>query len=530
MPDFLNQMSGAWTSLSVKQRTTMVTSFLVTVAAIAALAWWVRQPSWAVLYTGLDPKDAQTVVQELQARKIEHRLTDRGAIEVPVEAVKSLRMELAAKNLPGSGRFGFMEMFGSENLAQSDRTQRIKYQKALEDELARTIESIDEVQNARVHLVLPGDRVFIDDEDVAKASVTLTLKRAAVPTADEVRSIVHIVSGAVEGLAPERVSVVDTAGHTLWEGDGAAGGLISARQAELRKGVEKDIETKIARVLEPIVGPQHYVVRTTADMDFQKVLRKERTLDPDSGALISEQRSKDRSSSSSGASGIPGTASNLPGGEGPGADSGAENSQSDQVTNNYEYSVVERTVEEPVGDVKRLSVAVVLDYAAPAGAPAGGTGAGGAAGKPVPRSDEELQKIEQLVRAAMSFDSERGDVVTVRQAPFAQPELAPEPVFDWRALLPYVKYPALVLMLLLVFLLFFRPFVKTAREALAGGRQAIRPGSAAAVATAEIDTRMLGPASQVELLRQRLARAAAEQPAGMAQTLRVWLNEPKDQG
>lgn len=288
MSDFVQQALRAWHAMTAKQRFTLVFSFLLTAAAVGALVWWARQPSWATLYTGLDPKDAQAIVQELQARKVPHRPADGySAIEVPVENVESLRMELAAKNLPGSGRFGFLEMFGAENIAQSDRTQRVKYQKALEDELARTIESLDEVQGARVHLVLPGDRVFVDDADIAKASVTLTLRRGVVPAPDQVRSIVHIVSGAVEGLSPERVSVVDTMGHTLWEGDGATGGLITARQAELKKGIEKDIDGKIARVLEPIVGPAHYVVRTSAEMDFQKVLRRERTLDPDSGALIS---------------------------------------------------------------------------------------------------------------------------------------------------------------------------------------------------------------------------------------------------
>ncbi len=534
LKSILEQFEATWGSLTGKQRGTLIMSGLLTAAAIGGLVWWAGQPSWSTLYTNLDPKDAQAVIQELQSRKVAFQLTNGGTgISVPVEQVDKLRMELAAKNLPGSGRFGFLEMFGQDTIAQSDRTQRMRYQKALEDELARTIESIEEVRSARVHLVLPGDRVFLDDQDVSKASVTLQLKRTTVPSPDEVRSIVHIVSGAVQGLSPERVSVVDTSGHTLWEGDGATGGLITARQGEMKRGVEKDIESKVARVLEPLVGADKFVVRTSADMDFQKVLRKERNIDPDSAALVSEQKSKERSSSSQGnlAGGVPGTASNLPGGQTPNNGSGNDSSQSDSVTNNYEYSVVERTVEEPVGTVKKLSVAVLVDQATKEGAP----GAAGAAGQPrqtVPRTAEELKRIEGLVKAAISFNAERGDVVTVDQAPFAVAVEPPPPGFDWKQYLPYAKYPALLLFMVLAFLLFYRPFVKTAREAVVRGRDAGArrgaPAGAGGAAVAEVDQRMLGPASQVEMLRQRLAKLAAEQPGGMAQTVRVWLHEPKE--
>ena len=530
MNPMLAQIRDAWNALSSKQRATLVVSALLTFAAVAAIVWWARQPTWAVLYTGLDPKDAQAVVQELQGRKVPFQLDAGGtAINVPFEQVDKLRMELAAKNLPGSGRFGFMEMFSQDTIAQSDRTQRIRYQKALEDELARTIESLDEVRTARVHVVLPGDRVFLDDQDTAKASVTLTLGRAVVPSPDNVRAIVHIVSGAVQGLSPERVSVVDTAGHTLWEGDGAAGGLITARQGEMKRGVEKDLEAKVAKVLEPLVGPDHYVVRASADMDFEKVTRKERQIDPDSGALISEQKSKEKSSSSSGfAGGAPGTASNLPGAAGPNGGSGSDTSESSTTTNNFDYSVVEKTVEEPIGTLKKLSVAVLVDQA-------GGPAAAGAPRTTTPRSAEDIKRIEDLVRAAISFDGNRGDVVTVQQAPFAQPVEEPSRGLDWKAYLPYAKYPALVLLLLLVFLLFFRPMLKTTRDAM--GRNAPRravaavgpAGPASAAALADKDRQLLGPASQVELLRQRLAKLAAEQPSGMAQTVRVWLNEQKEQ-
>ncbi|MBP7149143.1 MAG: flagellar M-ring protein FliF [Acidobacteria bacterium] len=527
MQDLFNQIRDVWMALTLRQRASIFISVGMTVAAVAGIVWWARQPSWAVLYTGLDPRDGQAVIQELQSRKVAVRLRDGGTtIEVPFEQVDRLRMELVSKNLPGSGRFGFLEMFAQDNIAQSNQAQRIRYQKALEDELARTIESLDEIRTARVHLVLPGERVFVDDDDVAKASVTLGLAPGGPPSSEQVQAIARIVAGAVPELSVERVSVLDTNGRVLWEGDGEGGGVTAARQVELKSTIEKDINAKVARVLEPVVGADRFVVRTSADVDFQKERRREKEYDPDTGVLMSETKSKEKSVSGGKlAAGVPGTASNLPGGAG-GSSTGADGETSDRTEQqaSYEYSVVERDIEEPVGSLKRLSVAVIVDQAWEQ-APAGQGGTPGER-RAVPRSDDEMSKLEDLVRAAISFDQARGDVVTVEQAPFQQPAVTEEPArpFDYRAVLPFVKYPALVVLALLVFVLFFRPVLKTVREAADRG-----PGIPFRAGSASIEGALaLGSASSLEKMRQRLAALATDQPEGMAQTVRLWLNEPKE--
>lgn len=520
MQELLKQITEAWEALAPKQRVTLIVSAVATIAAVAALVWWARQPMLTTLVTGLEPKDAQAVVQQLQSEGVPFELRANGSeVAVPVEKLDELRMKLAAQGLPQSGRFGFMEMFSQDNIAQSNRAQAIRYQKAMEDELSRTIEALEEVKSARVHLVLPGERVFVDQTDQSKASITLSLAGGSRLPNEKVQAIVRIVAGAVKGLSAENVSVVDTAGHVLWEGGGEPGAMMSARQMEAKAATEGDYNTKVSSVLSPILGNGRFTVRTSADLDFKKVTARETTFDPNSGVLISEKKTKEKSDSGTDAAGVPGTASNLPGAAG-GAPGGSSESQerSDQQSN-FEYSRVERAVEEQVGDVRRLSVAVVVDQIWP-DTPAAGADAVAPA-QPKERTPEEMQKIESLVKAAINFDPQRGDVVTIQQIPFQR-----EPVtelgerFDPREWLPLIKYPALILLLLLVFFLFYRPMVATLRQATT------RPSASAATAEARLEAPLqLGPPSRLELTRQRLTQLAAEEPEGMAQTVRVWLHE-----
>ncbi len=522
MKEVFEQVLKAWNSLTMKQQFSLGASALLTVIAMGSIVWWAGQPSWSVLYTGLEPKDAQSVIEELQAQNVPYQIdSGGGAIRVPVEQVDSLRMDLANKGLPESGRFGFMEMFANDTVAQSNRTQAIRYQKALEDELARTIESLSEVSSARVHLVLPGDRIFLDDEDVAKASVTLAIRGSRTLAPGQVQSIAFIVSGGVPDLLPENVSVVDTSGRVLWESGGEGGGVAATRQVEMRSEVENSYEQKVAQVLEPLIGSGRFVVKASVEMDFQKVVRHERQIDGDSGVVVREQKSKDQTSSGGAASGVPGTAANLPGAQGGRGAARGQNKKSSDQTSTFDYSTVERTVEEPMGRIKRLSVAVLVDHVTNGE----GQDAEGSSVQTTARPPEELARIEEIIKAAVSFDEARGDIVTVQQGPF---QVTEDPVlvreFDPRPWLPLVKYPALILLALLAFLLFYRPLLRTIR----GAFEDARSGEEERRAQAELeDQRRLGAPSRVETLRQRLSALATEEPVGVAQTLRVWLNEEK---
>jgi flagellar M-ring protein FliF len=514
MQELLQQISAAWTALTLRQRATLVVTTALAVGAVGAIVFWAQQPTWGVLYTGLDPRDAQGVVQELQGRKVPVRVTGGGgSVEVPLAQVDTLRMQLAVKGLPASGKFGFLEMFSGDSLAQSSQVQKVRYQKALEDELASTIETLDEVRSARVHLVLPGNRVFVDDKSVAKASVTVGLRAGTTLAPEKVQAIARIVVGAVPELSLEEVNVLDTQGHVLWEGDGDGSAVAGSRQLELRAATERDVNGKVGRVLEPLVGADGFVVKTTADLDFQKVLRREKSYDPDSGVLITEERKKETQ-------GGPPAGRGAAGASAPAGRGGISESQDQRAS--YEYSVSESSIEEPVGQLRRLSVAVVVDQR--------WTAVDGSTDlRPTPRGDEELAKIEELVKGAIGFDAARGDRVTVEQAAFQRPpvEIAAGG-FDVTPWLPLVKWLAAAAVALLAFLLVVRPLVRTLGQAAAGrhdplGAPALAAGSAGRGALP------LGQPSPVELMRQRLAAVAAEQPEGVAQTLRVWLHERREE-
>ena len=464
MQELSQQISAAWNALAPRQRMTLVVTTALTVAAVGAIVFWAQQPTWGVLYTGLDPRDAQAVVQELQAQKVPVRITaGGGSVEVPLEKVDALRMTMAVKGLPESGRFGFMEMFSGDSIVQSSQVQKIRYQKALEDELARTIEALDEVRSARVHLVLPGERVFVDDKKLAKASVTVGLRAGTALAPEKVQAIARIVAGAVPELSLEEVSVLDTQGHVLWEGDGDGSAVAGSRQIELRTAVERDVNGKVGRVLEPFVGADGFVVKTTAELDFQKVLRREKSYDPDSGVLLTEERTKEKQAASHAAAGAPGTASSSPRKPGGSADADGVLERQNQRAS-YEYSVTESSIEQPIGQLQRLSVAVLVDQR--------WTEVQGAASRQrlaTPRSDEEIAKIEGLVKGAIGFDAQRGDRVTVEQVAFQRRRSRPPAGgFDVRPWLPLAKWLALVALALMAFFLLVRPLLATLRQAAAG--------------------------------------------------------------
>ena len=325
----------------------------------------------------------------------------------------------------------------------------------------------------------------------------------------------YLVGPVAFGMAYTRWrGLSDASGRVLWAAE--SGGGFGMGEIEMKTAFEKGINAKIARVLDSVVGVQRYEVQSTVELEMEKVLRREKNFDPDSAVLISEEKSKEKSESgSTGAIGVPGVAANLPGGAAGTAVGGAGGQTRSESTSNFSYSSVERTVEEPVGRVKRISVVVVVDHAR-------GENAGDAAegGEGVERSPQEIAAIEDFVKSAIGFDETRGDVVTISQRPFVRPaELQPASKFDLMRYLPLVKYPLLIVLLLAVFVLFFRPTLRTMQQALATGA---RPGSIGGGGGGE-GFAPLPEGGDVESMRHRLSKLAQEHPEGMARTLRVWL-------
>ncbi|MFQ6111702.1 MAG: flagellar basal-body MS-ring/collar protein FliF, partial [Nitrospinota bacterium] len=382
-----------------------------------ALIMWSRRPDFQPLYTNLSPEDASAVATKLKERRIAYRLeAGGGTILVPAEKVHAARLELAGEGLPQQGGVGF-EIFDRTNLGMTDFVQRMNYLRALQGELARTIRTLSEVDQARVHLVIPERTLFLEEERKPSASVVLKLRPGARLRKGQVRGIAHLVARSVEGLQPERVTIVDTLGNMLAGVESGEEDELTHSQREFQANLERSLERRVESMLDKAVGTGKSIVRVSAQLNFRRIERTEESFDPESQVVRSEQRTSERSQGGASiAGGVPGVAAAQGGSSrGKGA---VRSHQKQSETINYEISKVVRRVVEPAGEVRKLSVAVMVD----------GTYERGADGRLTykPRTSEELKKFEAMVKGAVGFDPERGDRVVVESVPFQTVALASE--------------------------------------------------------------------------------------------------------
>lgn len=376
-------------------------------AALVALVLRVGGQPEALLYANLDLKEASSISQALDQAGIKYEAKGDGStIMVARDKVASTRLMLSSKGLPTSGSVGY-EIFDNQSaLGQTDFVQNLNRQRALEGELARTIRSLDGVTFARVQLVLPKRQLFEDEAEAPTASVVIGVAGRE-PSSDQVRALQNLVAGAVPNLKPDHVTIVDQNAKLLGGGDGdAAAGQAADDQ---RTAAEDRIRKQVKELVEGVVGPGRARVQVTADLDMSQVTTQEEKFDPDGQVVRStqtveetaKQNQPDASGQASASANVPGT---------PGAANSTTNNSSDsgrtEETTNYEITKTTKTTIDAPGSVKRLSIAVAVD----------GTTAPGAHGKPgayTPRSVEEMQHIQELVRSAIGYDASRGDQVSV---------------------------------------------------------------------------------------------------------------------
>jgi len=376
-------------------------------AVLAAVFMNLGQPK-ALLYSNLDLKEAGSITAALDQAGIKYEVKGDGStILVPRDDVASTRLMLSGKGLPTAGSVGY-EIFDEANaLGQTDFVQQLNRQRALEGELSRTILSLDGIQSARVHLVLPKRQLFEEEAEQPSASITIGVGGRE-PNAEQVRAMQNLVAGAVPNMRPDRVTVVDQHAKTLSGGETGMAAEADSRKSEVEQRIAKQVKTMI----EGMVGAGKARVNVTADLDLARVTTQEERFDPDGQVIRSEstQEENSRENDQSG-SGQASVAANIPGGPGGDTNTNTNTSGRTDSTTNYEISkTVTTKVEEP-GTVKRLSVAVAVD----------GVTAPGKDGKPgayTPRSAEEMQRIETLVRTAVGYNQERGDQVSVINVKF----------------------------------------------------------------------------------------------------------------
>jgi len=400
----------------------MVVVAVAVMAALYAVVKNQREADFKPLFTGLAAEDAAGIVQKLREAGVEYRLPEGGgAVLVPSARVAEQRLSMAAAGLPKTGRIGF-ELFDKTNLGATEFTEHINYRRALEGELERSVMSLAEVEQARVHITFPKDSVFLDSQQPAKASVLVKIKPGARLAPQNVMAINHLVASAVEGLAPEAVSVLDMNGNLLGapkppESPDSPGP--SEAVLDFRHKVETDLLAKINSTLEPLLGANKFRAGVSVECDFAGADQSEEIFDPARSVMTSSQRTEDTSAPAA-ANGVPGTASSLPR---PTSRPGSGAGRTSRVTENIQYQT-SRTVRKthlPAGAVRKMSVAVLVDQDL-----SWERDKNGYRRVLVPPPPEKMKIIHDLVAGVTGFSAERGDQVVVESLPF-ETTLALEP-------------------------------------------------------------------------------------------------------
>lgn len=520
---------GEWFSeLETSRKILIFAGFGLFLAGLLAMSLWVQQPENQVLFSNLAQEDATQIIEKLKDERIPYEITQGGrTILVPSSQVHELRLKFAGEGLPSGGGVGF-EIFDKPSLGMTEFIQNLNFRRGLEGELARTITQLEEIESARVHIASPKKSLFMEKEQKPTASVVLNIKANRKLKEGQVEGIGHLVASSVEGLAVEDVMIIDMHGNMLSNAQDEGGLLTLTRtQVEYQRGIEKNLETQAKSMLESILGPEKSIVRVSADINFEQVEKQEELFDPESQVARSEQRSEESNIGSSIPSGVPGPVSNIPGATdtqtapAPVMTPPTHNKASETI--NYELNKTVRKVVQQVGDVKKLSIAVIVD----------GIYAGeGAERKYQARSEEEMKKLQAIVERAVGFDPKRGDTIEVANAPFdttQADEAAKMLEEESKKELWYNsgKYGVMALFILLLFLLVLRPllsWISTVGEDL----EALHPAPLVEEEDEAQKSKLeLVPIRETMEYRKMVSEFAVQDPQYTAELVRRWLKEKR---
>ena len=519
--------------LSTTQRLLLAGGALVVAATLFVFVRLIGQPDYKPLYSGMEPAEAQAMVAKLKGRNVEAQVSADGrTVSVPADQLDVQRLEMASSSLPLSGRLGF-ELFDRTNWSGSDFSERVNFQRALEGELERTIQTLAEVQSARVHLVLPTDSIFAERSREAKASVILRLRGHRLPP-DAQATLARLVAGAVEQLRPENVTIVDAeTGRPLAANPGGP-----AAATEL----EQQLAARLIHTLEPVVGADR--VRATVRLEFDQTTTEEseEKYDP-AGSVPTVVHKREEETRGATMSGVPGAASNVPGAQGATATARANDASRMFRSEDGAYAVnrTQRRVVRPAGQLRRLAAALVIDDAVEHKLE----------GQQVKetrrrRTPEELKQIEELARATVGFDEKRGDMLTVQnlayqQTPVAAP-LPPTMVMRVRGELnrwaDLVRYGVIGVLFLAVYLMLLRPVkrqVLTSFRELApasGPRLAkVERAEGVVEATAVLDEipEPTTETQRIAAMKRRILEKVKAEPSSATRLVQTWLQQEEDE-
>ncbi len=481
------------------------------------ILWFATRTDWKVLYAGLEPPDAREIASELTAANIPFDVSPDGAtLRVPAAHLDKARLATTAKGGPKSGRMGF-ELFDKPNWIGSEFDEKVNYQRALEGELEHTINTLSEVESARVHLVMPHDSLYTSQQRDAKASVVLKLKRKSLSD-EQADAIRNLVASAVDDLHPEDVALVDAAGR-LQFGKHNAGADAAAH--------EQDLAAKLIQTLEPVAGVGN--VRASVNVDYDSATADEidETFDPNNVVTLSMQRSEQSSGAQAGPTGVPGTASNAPNVQPPlfpQQNLGTQNLKQESGT--YGASKLVRHTVQGAGKVRRVTAAVLINHRMVVN------------GKQVKwqaRTPDEMQHLTELAQAAIGFDTTRGDQVSVEDMAFednsAQPPAPAMEQFLAKAVQsePLWKYGALLAALFCLVFFVVRPMMrrdtvqKEAAVAVSMDEPLLTPGEQV-VSLLDAEERALDRQKHAQMVFDAVAEHLRREPAQTTRLLQSWIH------
>ncbi len=459
MMNLVKQLPAKFTAMSMGQRIGLVAVSAMALAVIAVSIMWATAPKYQYLFTNLNEQDASLVVQRLKDDRIPYRLTKGGtAVMIPEENVYETRLTLAAEGIPKGGTDKGFALFDETGFATSEFVQKINYQRALQNELANTIMSLEEVEFARVHIAMPKESIFIEDEKPAKASIVIRAKPGMQMGPSRVQGIVYLVEKSIRGLDPENISIVDIRGRVLYEGKKDSDSVTMASdRLEFKRAIEHQLQERSEDLLEKIVGPNAAVVKVSADVNMDMVKSVQDMYDPEIHVVRSEELKNQYAAARGDTQGAAGTPSNLPTGRGgPEAVPGQDAAGAGSIVRNYEIGRNQTERIYSPGEVKKLTVSVVVD----------GTYKTDKDGNKlfVARQASELREIENAVKNAVGFNADREDLISVSCMPFAQDDTDVAAMStlekNRELIMTLVKYTLAFLAILLVLFLVIRPLLK----------------------------------------------------------------------
>ncbi len=382
-------LSGIFYQMNARQKIELLMITVLTVTILSLIAWWAGQTEYEVLFYDMTSSETGTIVAKLKESDVSYKIENGGTrISVPTDLVQELRLKFAQQGLPESGIVGY-EIFDKSNLGMSNFVQQINYRRALEGELSRTLNLMNEIKNSRVHIVLPEEKLFKEDEIPPTASVILTLVSASGLSQSHIKGIARLVSGSVEGLNADHVTIIDSYGNVLSKGEPSNSMVASSSdQLELQKAVEAELVAKSQEMLASVVGVGNSITRVNAQLDFESIERTSETFDPDGQVVRSEQFTNTAAT---------------------GTDTAQTSKES--VTTKYEINRTVETVINSAGSIKRLTIAVLINgkyvkFDDPND------------GEPSemryePRNEQELSDLTNIIKTAVGFEEERGDKIEV---------------------------------------------------------------------------------------------------------------------